>query len=105
MNSRCGFFGPVLDKHPAIPGRSSLKVPLAKQVEWLRRVDPGTHADGTATAGTERTCIGRWWRRPVDARVKPGHNSVKKARLSKPVFEKAARSTIGPSLSGRSQGA
>ncbi len=43
MDSRCEFLGPMLAKCSVMPGRSSLKVPLAKQVEWLRRVDPGIH--------------------------------------------------------------
>ena len=33
-----------------MPGRSGLKVPLAQQVEWLRRVDPGIHGVGLVTS-------------------------------------------------------
>ena len=50
---RCGLFGPVLAKYSIMTGRSSLKVPLAEQVEWLRRVDPVIHRVA-AIAGLRR---------------------------------------------------
>jgi hypothetical protein len=52
-------------------GRSSLKVPRAKPVEWLRRVDPAIHAVGHAAMVPAYAM-----RNVVDGRVKPGHDEV-----------------------------
>jgi UDP-N-acetylglucosamine--N-acetylmuramyl-(pentapeptide) pyrophosphoryl-undecaprenol N-acetylglucosamine transferase len=64
--------------YTVMPGRSSLKVPLAEQMEWPRLVDPGIHGAPSPQAAPMTHDSGTDLRNghPVDGRVKPCHDDL-----------------------------
>ena len=107
MNLGCKFLGPVLAEYSVMTGRSSLKVTLAKQVEWLRRVDLVIHRvaalkglcrcawplplpfHGRGYPGQPSAAfhVPRSHAEPLAA--PPGHDSMGWARASKSAFEQS----------------